>query len=999
LSTQPPDPRPASAAPPDSTEQPLETGHVLFLDVVGYSRTPTDEQRRTIDELNALVRATDAFERAEAVGQLVCLPTGDGLALVFFGPNLLPAVSAAFAIARELRDSPIKVRMGVHSGPVYRLADINRNRNVAGGGINYAQRVMDCGDAGHILVSSVVAEVLHELAAWRPRVHSVGTVEVKHGVALRIFNLYDSEVGNPAVPRKIAGFGRKVRRHWARVAATVALVAGLVGSGVWYLTHQSPTPQMPAALTGGKTSVALLGCKNLSGRPDTAWLSTALTQMLATELASGREIRTIPGESVARAAVELRLPESDTYSAETLAKIRRNLGVDLVVVGSYVAIGGGSSAVRVDLRIQDATNAETVGAVSETGNEQSIFDLISRLGSSLRRELGIAQLSAAGREEARRVLPATTAATRYYAEGLQRLRVFDTSTARQLFEKAVAEDPSHAPAHSALSETWAALGYYDKAVAAAEVASALAGALPLAERLQTEARYLLIARKWKEAQGVYERLIQLTPDSLDAHLELSRAKTGAGDPAGGVATLETARRLPFPLGDDPRIDIAEAQALAAIGDHSKRLVVAERAIKKGIDREAALVVAQGTEVKAGALFRLGRLDEAVAAASEARDAFAAVGDRGSSAMSTVTIGGVLYTRGDRKQAQAAFEEALAVFTEIGRKDAVAGTLNNLANIRQDAGDLDGAIAMYTRALEILREVGPARSAAIAVNNLANTHARALHTREARRLHEEAAQMFRDSGDLLNEAVALRSVVWELLDLGEIDNAYATASRALTVARRSGNVPVIASLLSAAGGVAREKGDVAEARALHQEALGMEPRIPSLYTSIVVNAADLALDSGDVTEASRIARKLASKGESAVPRSEAPQYQVLLARIALAENRRTAAAAAVAEALRATPQSRRRSFLRVEITAAEVAAATNPAAAVGRLERVAAEAQAADIKSLSLDALLAAGQIEARAKQTAKARERLTSVQRDAERLGFKRIATSAAALLSRLPRT
>src|ERR1700680_2853618 len=182
---------------------PLEIAHVLFLDLVGYSLLPMDQQRRTLRSLQNAVRKTTDFLRAKANEQLISLPTGDGMALVFFG-DPEAAVRCALELAVAVRaDSEIKLRMGLHTGPVYRVADINSNLNVSGGGINIAQRVMDCGDAGHILLSNVVAEVLQQLGRWNDHLHDLGETEVKHRIRLHLFSLYRGDVGNPAVPRKL----------------------------------------------------------------------------------------------------------------------------------------------------------------------------------------------------------------------------------------------------------------------------------------------------------------------------------------------------------------------------------------------------------------------------------------------------------------------------------------------------------------------------------------------------------------------------------------------------------------------------------------------------------------------------------------------------------------------------------------------------------------------------------------------------------------------------
>jgi serine/threonine protein kinase len=189
------------------TSRTLEMAHVLFMDIVAYSRMPMDQQEESLRHLQDKVRGTSEFTRAQASNQLIRLPTGDGMALVFFDDPEAP-VRCAFELGRVLRqETSFQLRMGIHTGPVYRVADINANRNVAGGGINIAQRVMDCGDAGHILGSGTVAEVLSQVSTWNTTLHDLGEVEVKHGLRIHVYNLYTDNVGNKEVPKKISAPG------------------------------------------------------------------------------------------------------------------------------------------------------------------------------------------------------------------------------------------------------------------------------------------------------------------------------------------------------------------------------------------------------------------------------------------------------------------------------------------------------------------------------------------------------------------------------------------------------------------------------------------------------------------------------------------------------------------------------------------------------------------------------------------------------------------------
>src|SRR5437763_2393638 len=224
----------------------LEIAYVLFIDIVGYSKLVTHEQRRLLDVLNQIVRDSEHFRAAEAKSRLITMPTGDGMALVFYNTPEAP-VECALEISNAASEHPeLKLRMGIHSGPVSGVVDVSGRSNIAGAGINIAQRVMDCGDAGHVLISKHMAEDLEQYGHWKRNLHDLGECEVKHGVRVSVVNLYTEDFGNPEVPQKflqarhkaaavpVAAEKARGSRNWIVAAAALVLIAGLgVGGFLW----------------------------------------------------------------------------------------------------------------------------------------------------------------------------------------------------------------------------------------------------------------------------------------------------------------------------------------------------------------------------------------------------------------------------------------------------------------------------------------------------------------------------------------------------------------------------------------------------------------------------------------------------------------------------------------------------------------------------------------------------------------------------------------------
>src|SRR2546425_10096914 len=273
----------------------LEIAHVLFIDIVRYSKLSINDQHAAIEELNRIVRASEQFQRAEAASRLTNIPTGDGMALAFYTSPEAPA-QCAVEISGALKEHPgLQLRMGIHSGPVGGVVDVNERANLAGTGLNMAQRVMDCGDAGHILLSKHVAEDLEEYDEWRPLLHELGECEVKHGVRIPVANLYTEELGNPAIPEKLkaarAAAAAKRKRtafRWVSVGV-LALLAGIAAIGFLFFRY---APRFAArALAVPEKSIAVLPFQNLSKNEENAFFADGVQDEILSDLAKVADLK------------------------------------------------------------------------------------------------------------------------------------------------------------------------------------------------------------------------------------------------------------------------------------------------------------------------------------------------------------------------------------------------------------------------------------------------------------------------------------------------------------------------------------------------------------------------------------------------------------------------------------------------------------------------------------------------------------------------------------
>ncbi|MFI5058330.1 MAG: tetratricopeptide repeat protein [Candidatus Acidiferrales bacterium] len=600
-----------------------------------------------------------------------------------------------------------------------------------------------------------------------------------------------------------------------------------------------------------RRSVAVLGFKNISGQPDKAWLSTALCEMLTTELAAGEELRTVPGENVAQMKINLSLTDAESYGQETLGKIHRNLNADDVVLGSYIPLGDGG--IRLDMRLQDAVRGETIAAVSEKGSERQIDDLVSRAGVELREELGIGAVRQAEAAAVKAALPSNPDAARLYARGLGKLRLFEALASVELFEKAIAAEPNFGLAHSALANAWSVLGYDANAQSEAKKAFALSTNLPREQRLWVEGQYRESTYDWAKAIDVYKTLRNFFPDNLDYGLRLAAAQTASGQGRAALATIEELRKFPPAAPDDPRISLAEANAANTLGDFKRAQTSAELAITEGQAAGARLVVARVRLTQSSALRDLGKTKEAAQAAQEARQLFAAAGDRGGVASALINQGNLFYRAGDMTEAKRAWRESLSISRSIGYEANIQTCLNNYGDALWRTGDLAGAKSLLDESLRIAKKTGNSRKAAQATTNLAGVLYEKGDLRGAEHAEQSALEMFRQTGDRSGVATALSNLGMIQADQEDLTGARKRYEEALSVFVELGEKSGAASATSKLATLLYLQSKVLEAKPMYEQALAAYGEIGDKNGVLMSqgNLGNIYYDLGDLPQARKM----------------------------------------------------------------------------------------------------------------------------------------------------
>jgi DNA-binding winged helix-turn-helix (wHTH) protein/tetratricopeptide (TPR) repeat protein len=744
-------------------------------------------------------------------------------------------------------------------------------------------------------------------------------------------------------------------KHWVITAALVMLFVGMV---VYFLHPGGRSPsskaqaQNPIAQVHIRRSVAVLGFRNLPGRPEDNWLSSAFCEMLNTELAAGGELRMVSGEDVAQAKAELPLRDEDSLGKTTLQHLRANPGADVVVVGSYTMIPSDQKRrIRLDVRLQDTARGETIAEESVSGDENDLFNLISDLGGKLRRSLGVPAPTEGIETATRAALPANEKAARLYAEGRAKLWAFDYFAARDLLTKAIEADPAFPLSHAALSDVWWHTGYDAKGRAEARRALDLSNQLSQEQRLLVEGQYQRTVEKWHEAIETYRSLFRLFPDNLDYGLLFASAQMHLSA-ADSLQTLAVLRKLPPPLGDDARIDMTEASAWIN-RDFTKAQAAAKLAIEKATAQGSPVIVSRTYGILCQQEPAIGASAEGIDICQKALEAALAAKDPNGDAMMRTDLAALYYYRGDLTQSAEMFQQAIKKFRQVGNRDGVATALSNFADTRLSQGDLT----------------------------------------EARKLLEESIPEYEAVDDKEGVVLNLDGLgdIWR--QNGELDKADSAYQQAEVIARKIEDKNATAFVLNGMGDVALDRGDLALARKRYEEALALRNQAGEKQAAAEsrVSLAKLALEEGRASEAETSARSCKEQFQNEQQHDDALTASLVVIDSLLAQGKQTEAQKQM-EAAHQLGNATQNHYLHLEfelISARVLMASKDPETSSKPLQRIVGDAHRYGFVGLELADKLALAQLADRTKHRSQAQIELRALQKSATSRGFGLIARKA----------
>jgi eukaryotic-like serine/threonine-protein kinase len=647
------------------------------------------------------------------------------------------------------------------------------------------------------------------------------------------------------------------RRRWRALAGGGVVLLALAATA--YLAGHAPRPPLGAAASPtaspaaapSRTAVAVLPLGDAAGRPDSAWLSTALQEMVAAALASGGRVRTTPGNEVARAVSDLGLRDTPAPGTDQVRRLAGALTVTAVASGRFTRLDPGSGLLRVDLVLQDGGSGRPIAEGSATGNAGQLAALVGRVIVPLRVALGEGPPLASEFLVFEDSLPRDPAAAQAYAQGLQLMRENEPAAASRELAQAARLAPGHPLVLAALAGAWRSLGYSKRAEDAARAATDTAARLPREARLLVEAQAAEASLDRTRALGAYQQLVQLMPDDPDFTLHLAEAQSEAGRPREALVTLDGLVRV---RPADARVALMRARVYRKLGEFEPMLAAATLSSRLAGERGSRGVLASARLAESSACLSLGRNKEAQAAADEARRLFAELGDRGAAARSLEAVALSVQATGDLTGARRLFERALVAHESTGDKGSAARVSNNLGRILWEQGRPQEADRLYERALALFREIGATVEMASVLSNMGARLHTAGDLKAARERYTEALTLFEKTANRAGLALTLTNLGELQFAQAELAESRRLHGESLAVNREVGDKAGQAYDLTALAEIALEGGDLLVADGKFGEAAVLDETLGDRLglATTQIGQARVLLERGDVAAATKLA---------------------------------------------------------------------------------------------------------------------------------------------------
>jgi DNA-binding winged helix-turn-helix (wHTH) protein/tetratricopeptide (TPR) repeat protein len=794
--------------------------------------------------------------------------------------------------------------------------------------------------------------------------------------------------------RRLLVYGACALAFLSAVAAWLAWGARLTDFALSHSLTGKPQVQM-------RRSVAVLGFQNLSGRTEDAWLATALSEMLSTELSAGEKLRLISGEDVANLQLASPWSQTDTLDRGTAARIRSALNSDVLVLGSYMVIGAGDRGqLRLDVRMQDAKTGEIRTETAEVGSTQDLFRLVSRIGVQLRNRLGVEQLQGAEEAGVLAALPLDPEAARFYALGVTRLRQFDALAAKDLLEQAAAADPKFSLAHAMLATAWAQLGYAQKRQEEAKEALDLSIDLPRAQRTLVEGEYYESLGNQEQAASVFHALFELFPDNIEYGLRLAAAQSISGHGGQAMEVIHRMRSLPPPSSDDPRIDLAEARAMK--NNKPAALAIVRNAMLKASDRGQKLVYALARKEECLVLLYGEHPDQATPSCEDAYNIFLAAGNRLAAADAIRLMADGIGTQGHYEQAIATYQRALQTLDGLGEHRTTGAVLNNLAINYASEGKLDRAEQLYEQAKFHFEQAGDRPNISDAMVNLADISYSKGNLALASKRYQETLDFIAtlDHGE----------PGYALYRLADLELAQANVGHARRLAQQAvdelrpvqGGYQYLTAAMIELGEALESQADLPGARSQFEQTLAIRQKMGALQLAAEsqIELARLAMEEGHPEQAESLLRAALVEFEKEKSDPDASNAYTLLSRALLTQGKLDEARKAAQRgtelsltnsdpALKLPAQIQQ---ARIEMTDAS-ASKSSSATAQQNLQSVIATAKRLGYHNLEYEARLALGESELKT-DSCLARKHLTVLASGTRSLGLELLARRAEAASS-----